>query len=121
MKTWALAPENWSLKNNKDKINIDDIQSSEEMIINFKNCTFYKEHWIKENGLEQKLVVTFSLKYKYYQEEIRNHQIERAIKILNSNPSSLKKYNQNDCKRFISKTGVTTDGEVTNKKLYSLD
>ena len=121
LRLWALDPEGWSLENTKEKFNINDIQASEEMILKFKNCTFYKERWIKENGLEQKLIVTFSLKYKHYQEEIRNRQIERAIKILNSNPASLKKHNQNDCKRFISKTGVTADGEVTSKELYSLN
>ena len=109
------------MENSKDKFNINDIQSSEEMILKFKNVTFYKERWIKENGLEQKLIVTFSLKYKHYQEEIRNRQIERAVKILNSNPSSLKKHNQNDCKRFITKTGVTANGEIASKELYSLD
>ena len=121
LKLWALAPEDWSLENSKDKFNINDIQSSEEMILKFKNVTFYKERWIKENGLEQKLIVTFSLKYKHYQEEIRNRQIERAVKILNSNPSSLKKHNQNDCKRFITNTGVTANGEIANKEVYSLD
>ncbi|MDD7616963.1 MAG: IS1634 family transposase, partial [bacterium] len=121
LRLWALEPEGWSLENSKDKFNINDIQSSEEMILKFKNVTFYKERWIKENGLEQKLIVTFSLKYKHYQEEIRNRQIERAVKILNSNPSSLKKHNQNDCKRFITKTGVTANGEIASKELYSLD
>ena len=121
LRLWALEPEGWSLENSKDKFNINDIQSSEEMILKFKNVTFYKERWIKENGLEQKLIVTFSLKYKHYQEEIRNRQIERAVKILNSNPSSLKKHNQNDCKRFITKTGVTANGEIANKEVYSLD
>ena len=121
LRLWALEPEGWSLENSKDKFNINDIQFSEEMILKFKNVTFYKERWIKENGLEQKLIVTFSLKYKHYQEEIRNRQIERAVKILNSNPSSLKKHNQNDCKRFITKTGVTANGEIASKELYSLD
>lgn len=121
LRLWALEPEGWSLENSKDKFNINDIQSSEEMILKFKNVTFYKERWIKENALEQKLIVTFSLKYKHYQEEIRNRQIERAVKILNSNPSSLKKHNQNDCKRFITKTGVTANGEIASKELYSLD
>ena len=121
LKSWALDPNDWSLENSKSEYNINDLESSEEMIEKFKNVTFYKERWIKENGLEQKLIVTFSLKYKYYQEKIRNRQIERAEKILDSNPSSLKKHNQNDCKRFISHTCVTADGEVTNKEIYSLD
>lgn len=121
LKAWALDPEGWAIEGSKDKFNIIDIQSSEKLLEKYKNTTFFKERWIKENGLEQKLIVTFSLKYKHYQEKIRNRQIERAIKILDSNQSLLKKHNQNDCKRFISKIGVTADGEVTKKEVYSLD
>ena len=28
----------------------------------FKDKTFYKERWINENGLEQRLIVTYSLR-----------------------------------------------------------
>ena len=37
----------------------------------YKSETFYKERWIKEDGLEQKLIVTYSLKYRDYQRKIR--------------------------------------------------
>lgn len=66
-----------------------------------------KERWIKENGLEQKLIVTFSLKYKFYQQRIRNNQIERAQKAIKNKSFKLDKINQNDFKRFITKTSVT--------------
>ena len=38
-----------------------------------------------------------------------------------SSLSSLKKHNQNDCKRFIKKKGVTADGETAKKEVYELD
>jgi len=121
LKEWALEPTGWHLDGKKEAFDIRTLEESEELILEFKNATFYKERWIKEDGLEQKLIVTFSLKYKFYQQNIRDRQIERAQKIIENRPTSLKEHNQNDCKRFISKTGVTPDGEVANKEMYSLN
>uniref|UniRef100_UPI001A8E0921 IS1634 family transposase n=1 Tax=Paradesulfitobacterium ferrireducens TaxID=2816476 RepID=UPI001A8E0921 len=87
----------------------------------YKDKCFFKERWIKENGLEQKLIVTYSIKYKNYQRQIRNSQIERAQKLLNSNPTKISKSNQNDYKRFIKKTSCTSDGEIADKELYALN
>jgi transposase len=83
--------------------------------------TFYKERWIVEDGLEQKLIVSFSLKYQNYQRKIRNAQIERARKVLNTNLGKLNKVNQNDYKRFIKKTSFTSVGEVASKAVYEID
>lgn len=121
LKEWALEPTDWHLDGKKEAFDIRTLEESEELILEFKNATLYKERWIKEDGLEQKLIVTFSLKYKFYQQNIRDRQVERAKKIIEKRPASLKEHNQNDCKRFISKTGVTPDGEVANKEIYSLN
>lgn len=86
-----------------------------------KDLTFYKERWIKENGLEQKLIITYSLKYRDYQRQIRNRQLDRATKLIENRPSDLNKKSQNDYKRFISSTNVTPDGEVANKAVYSIN
>ncbi|NLN84407.1 MAG: transposase, partial [Firmicutes bacterium] len=72
-------------------------------------------------GLEQKLIVSFSLKYQNYQRKIRNAQIERARKVINTDLGKLKKVNQNDYKRFIKKTSVTLDGEVASKTVYEIN
>jgi len=121
LKEWALSSDGWSLEGSNKKYDISKLEDSEEAIETYRNFTFYKERWIKEDGLEQKLIVTFSLKYKFYQRQIRDRQVERAIKIMENNPSSLKKHNANDCKRFISKTGITPDGEIANKEVYNLN
>lgn len=128
LKEWCLDPTGWTLEGYETEKNgepitfdINMIQKDAELAEKLKNATFYKERWIKENGLEQKLIVTFSIKYKVYQQSIRNRQIERAGKMLDGNLSSLKKHHQNDCKRFIKKTGVTADGEIADKEIYELD
>ncbi|SNS95965.1 Transposase DDE domain-containing protein [Anaerovirgula multivorans] len=116
LKDWALSNEGWHLKDDRKIYDISDIDEDQ-----FTDKTFYKERWIKENGLEQKLIVTYSIKYRDYQRKIRNAQIERAVKVIETNPSKLKKSNQNDYKRFIEKTSVTPNGEVAEKHIYCID
>ena len=121
LKEWALSPIGWNLNNDTKQYDISKLENTAESIEKYKNKVFYKERWIKENGLEQKLIVTFSLKYKFYQQRIRNNQIERAQKAMKNKSFKLDKINQNDFKRFITKTSVTKDGEVAEKKILSLN
>ena len=121
LRIWALDPTGWKLPGDKNTYDIGRLKESEETIERYRECTFYKERWMKEDGLEQNLVVTFSLKYKYYQKNIREKQVERARKIIKERPGSLKTHNQNDCKRFISKIPVTVDGEIVKEEVYSLN
>ena len=115
---WSLSPEGWYLNNDTKIYNINELEHDEEF---YKDKTFYKERWINENGLEQKLIVTYSIKYKNYQKQIRSSQIERAKKVMDTNPTKLNKVNQNDYKRFINKTKVTSDGEIAEIETYSIN
>ena len=114
---WALNEEGWKLINDSKTYNLKKINENEEL---YKDKIFYKERWIKENGLEQKLIVTYSIKYKNYEREIRNRQIERAKEAINKN-IKVDRYRQTDYKRFVRKTTVTKDGEITDKKIYAID
>lgn len=116
LKEWSLDSKGWHLAGHNKTYDI--AQLDEEI---YKEKCFFKERWIKENGLEQKLIVTYSIKYKNYQRQIRKSQIERAQKLLNSNPTKLSKSNQNDYKRFIKKTSCTSDGEIADNELYALN
>ena len=87
----------------------------------FKDKIFYKERWIKENGLEQRLIVTFSVKYQEYQRHIRNNQIERAKRLIEKNPTKLGKVKQNDPKRFIEIINTTSNGEIAEETYYSIN
>lgn len=115
---WALDENGWKLANDSKKYNIKDIDKNEEL---YKDKIFYKERWINENGLEQKLIVTYSIKYRNYQQQIRNSQIERAKQAIENNSIKLDKCNQNDYKRFVNKTNITKDDEIANTKILSLN
>lgn len=116
LKEWALSPEGWRLPGDSSIYSLDQLDEEKDF-----ERTFYKERWIVEDGLEQKLIVSFSLKYQNYQRKVRNAQIERARKVLNTNLGKLAKVNQNDYKRFIKKTSVTPEGEIASKALYEID
>ena len=114
---WALDEEGWKLVNDSKIYNLKKVNENEEL---YKDKIFYKERWIKENGLEQKLIVTYSIKYRNYEREIRNKQIERAKEAITKN-IKIDKYRQTDYKRFVSKTNITKEGELADKKVYSLN
>ena len=115
---WALDKDCWKLTNDSKSYNLNDIDKNEEL---YKDKTFYKERWIKENGLEQKLIVTYSIKYRNYQRQIRNSQIERAKYAIENNSVKLDKCSQNDYKRFVNKTNITKEGEIAENKILSLN
>lgn len=123
LKKWALSPVGWKLPGSEKSY---DISKIDEMIDKakdnrkIKSKVFFKERWIKENDFEQRLIITYSIKYRDYQREIRNSQIERAQKVIATNPTKIKRCNQNDYKRFIRKTNFTPDGEVAEKEIYSI-
>lgn len=116
LKEWALNPDGWYLDTDIKTYDISKINEEK-----YKDKIFYKERWIKENGLEQKIIVTYSIKYRNYQRKLRNNQIERAQKTIDSNPGKLKKSSQNDYKRFIQKTCCTSDGEIAKKEIYNIN
>ena len=117
LKEWALSPEGWRLGESRQTYYITKLDD-ESM---YADKMFYKERWINENDLEQKLIVTYSIKYRDYQRKIRQSQIERAVKVIETNPSKIKKHNQNDYKRFIEKTSITPDGEIAETELYRIN
>lgn len=119
-KEWALSPEGWHLPGCELKFNLNDILADEKLIEKYRLHVFYKEQWFNENDIEQRYIVTFSLKYMAYQRNIRNEQIERAKRALLSEIKS-ERTRQTDYKRLITKISVTTDGEVAEKKVYELN
>lgn len=114
IREWVLNPKGWYTSENSNPQDITEINENDEII-------YYKEQWFKEDGLEQKLIVTYSKKYKEYQQNIRNSQIERAKKAIENHTAELKAKNQNDYKRFIEKSNITKDGELAEKELYSIN
>ena len=111
----------WHLPGSDKTYNIEKLRTDEKLKETYKDKTFYKERWINENGLEQRLIITFSVKYQEYQRKIRSNQIERAEKIIKENPKKIGKPKQNDPKRFIQVVNTTTDGEVAEATQYFIN
>ena len=113
LKQWALNPEDWRLPNNDILVNLNEIEEDKDTI-------YYKERWIKENGLEQRLIVSYSPKYKAYQRGIRSKQIDRA-KTMVEKQTVINQRNQNSPKRFIEETKTTWQGEVAKETYITLN
>ena len=121
LKEWALDKTGWHLPGYEDKnIDISKLETDEKLSEKYKNATFYKERWIKDGKLEQRLIVTYSIKYRDYLRHIRDGQIERAKKMIENTPKKLGKVRQNDPKRFIEVITTTETGEVANENYYTL-
>lgn len=126
LKEWSLASDGWRISQSSAPINLDEIDLSK-----YKDKIFYKEKWIvneassaeRKNGygpLEEKLIVSFSPKYQAYQAEIREKQIQRAIKAVDSS-DRLKRKSPNDPLRFVKSISTTENGEIAGKTHYSID
>lgn len=111
----------WKLIGSDKTYNIEKLRTDSKLIEIYKDKTFYKERWIKEDDIEQRLIVTYSVKYQEYQKNIRNNQIERAKKLIEKNPKKIGKAKQNDPKRFIETMSTTTNGEVAEEVHYSIN
>ena len=118
LKQWALDPKGWKMSGTKKEYDLTDLDA---LGPEYEEMTFFKDRWIQEDGLEQHLIVTFSLKYRHYQQNIREQQIQRASNGISTHSKSLKAYGTNDYKRFVKKTKITVDGEVAKKELYEMD
>lgn len=101
-----------------DFIDIRTLDETDEKVF---NSIYYKEVPVVTGSLDETLIVTYSPKYKAYQQRIRSRQIERAERIISSPCKKRKGKNQNDPMRFVKKTAVTDDGEIAENKVYELD
>ena len=85
-----------------------DISRLEDTAKN-RSRLFYKQLYVEGNDgkrdidFDQTLIVTYSLKYRNYQQQIRNQQISRAMKAIDTEPKRIDKHSQNDYRRFIKK------------------
>ena len=122
LKKWCLDPEGWKLEGDGREYNISELEDSPEE----RNNIYYKQRFIegydkeRDISFNQVLIVSYSLKYKSYQQKIRDRQVERAKKYI-EHPSRIDRKRQNDAKRFITKTSLNSDGEIAENTLYELD
>lgn len=115
LQDFCLEDDGWYLPGSNKKYKLSELDEETDY-----EKVFYKDRWINENNLEQHLIVTYSIKYRNYQRTIRERQIERAKKFVES-PSKLTKNRANDPKHFIEQGHCTPDGEIASKTITSLN
>ena len=115
LKDFCLDEDGWYLPGSNKKYKLSELDEDADY-----DKIFYKDRWINEDNLEQHLIVTYSIKYRNYQRTIRERQVERAKKYIES-PSKLSKNRANDPKRFVEQGHCTKDGEIADKVVTSLN
>lgn len=115
LQDFCLDDDGWYLPGSSKKYRLSELDEEADY-----DKVFYKDRWINEDHLEQHLIVTYSIKYHNYQRTIRDCQVERAKKFVES-PSKLTKNRANDPKRFIEQGHCTLDGEAASKTITSLN
>ena len=114
----AMNPTQFRKVGSDKFVDISKLDENDEDVF---NSVYYKEVPVVTGKMDETLIVTYSPKYKAYQQKIRSRQIERAQKIIDSPGRKRKGKNQNDPMRFVKKTSVTNDGEIAENRVYELD
>ena len=121
-KEQVFDKKDWRLPGDlKHLYNLEEIENNEDLREKYYDSLFYKIIQTETKSVKQDTIVTFYFKYFDYNRNIRNSQIERAKKNINSNNVTRKGKNQNDPNRFIEEINSTSDGIVANEKTYSIN
>lgn len=126
LQDWALNPNGWKLPGSNTEYCLEDLNDETS-----KDQIFYKEKWVKEDisakkeqagmkPLEERLIVSYSMKYRDYLRAIRNGQVDRAQKMIERGDDRTTN-EQNNPRRFIQTESATANGEVADQKLTYLN
>lgn len=132
LQKYALDKKGWrKLGNIKDTFDLEKIANDKKSKEENYETIFYKEIECETKSVRQTLIITFSFKYQEYQNKIKQHQFDRAIKLVeetnrkNKNTKNTEKIkiskNPNDPKRFIKETRTTDTGEIACNIEYMVD
>ena len=132
-----LNSSGWKLADGTDRkeYNLDEIDNDEKARQVFYDRTFYKEEWFIDSvdiydellqktvkrDLSQRLIITFSFKYKDYLKAIRDGRIERAKKLIAQGEKAVNRKGKNDIREYIQEVSFTETGEVAENRAFSLN
>ena len=112
----------WRIPNDlKNVYNLEIIENDETLRNQYYDTLFYKIIETETKSTKQDLIVTFSFKYFDYNRNIRNNQVERAKKSIETNDVTRQGKNQNDYRRFIDTLNSTDNGEIADNISYSIN
>lgn len=110
-KEWALDLKGFKCVSNDEPVDITQLSVDDTGL-------YYKDEPYTTKKLHQRLIITYSPKYALYQRTIREKQVERAQKMLDSGSVKKNRKNPNDPARFIGSIATTKEGEVADIHHY---
>ena len=110
-KEWALNMQGFKRISDDTPVDITQLPADDKGL-------YYKDEPYTTKKLHQRLIITYSPKYALYQKSIRDRQVERAQKMLNSGNTKKNRKNPNDPARFIGTTAATKEGEAADIHHY---
>jgi len=110
-KEWALNLQGFKRVSDGTPVDITELPEDDKGL-------YYKDEPYTTKKLHQRLIITYSPKYVLYQKSIRDKQIDRAQKMLDSGSTKKNRKNPNDPARFIGTIAVTEEGEAADVKRY---
>lgn len=112
----------WRIANDlRNVYDLNTIENNDELKEKYYDTLFYKIIETETKSVKQDLIVTFCFRYYDYNRNIRNNQIERAKKSIETNNVTRKGKNQNDYRRLINSISSTNNGEVAENKSYLIN
>ena len=131
LQDWATQADGWKLVNFKGedgpRLSDEEYDLTQLDPKEYEDALFCRERWTKvkmaKTGeeLEQRLIVTFSFKYRDYLRHMRQRQVARAESIIRKGAAGKLGKGQNDPKRFIKKESCTADGELAQFNSFSIN
>ena len=129
LQDWATETKGWRIVcfdgTDKPKLSDEEYDLCELDSQEYRDALFCRERWIKvgkkSQELEQRMIVTFSFKYREYLRNVRDRQIARAEAIIRKGTAGKLGKSPNDSKRFIKQESCTSDGEVAQYNSYTLN
>lgn len=110
-KAWALNKSGFRRLSDNKLVNLSEIDENDTDL-------YYKDEPYTPKNLHQRLIITYSPKYARYQKTIRDAQVERAKKMIQSGSAKKQRKNPNDPARFIGTQAATEEGEVAKIVKY---
>ena len=110
-KEWALNMQGFKRVSDDTPVDITQLSVDDKGL-------YYKDEPYATKKLHQRLIITYSPKYALYQKSIRDKQVERAQKMLDSGNTKKNRKNPNDPARFIGTTAVTKEGKTADIHHY---
>ena len=110
-KEWALDAKGFKRVSDDTPVDITHLPEDDKGL-------YYKDEPYTTKKLHQRLIITYSPKYALYQKTLRDKQVERAQKMLDSGNTKKNCKNPNDPARFIGTIAATKEGEAADIQHY---